>query len=186
MIESFNGQLSTRINKATYVSDSSNWVELLPQIMESYNSLHPIDAKNVIEPAKLKPDKVKIGDYVRTRNIRENVGPKLGLRGTSSYSDQVYRVISKNGNRYVLTNIDMTKIIKEALDRNMQVVNKPVNISTITLPQIKKAATKAKKFIKLQCNSNLDVNNSGLIVPPIIPTLAKRSIRKPSYLNNYV
>ena len=80
----------------------------------------------------------------------------------------------------------MTKIIKETLDQNMQVVNKPVNISTITLPQIKKAATKAKKFIKLQHNSNLDVNNSGLIVPPIIPTLAKRFIRKPSYLNNYV
>jgi len=79
----------------------------------------------------------------------------------------------------------MKKIIKEALARNMQVIPKPIATVTPTLPQIKKAATKAKKFTKLQRDLNLDVNNTGAIVPPVIPTLPKKSIKKPSYLNDY-
>ena len=163
--------------------------------MESYNSLHPIDAKNVIEPAKPKPDKVKIGDYVRTRNIRGTIDPKLGLRGILNYSDQVYRIISKTGNRYILTDVDMTKIIKEALAQNLQVVQKPkaganaqpkADQSPISLETIKNDVTKAKKFTKFQRDSKLNIDNSGTIVPPIIPSLPKKAIRKPSYLNDYV
>jgi hypothetical protein len=74
--------------------------------MESYNSDHSLNVKYT-EPPKLKLDKVKISDYVRTRNIRANVGPKLGLRGTTSYNDQVYQIIVKDGNRYVLTDVDI-------------------------------------------------------------------------------
>jgi hypothetical protein len=67
----------------------------------------------------------------------------------------------------------------------MQVIPKPIATVTPTLPQIKKAATKSKKFTKLQHDSNLDVNTTGTIVPPVIPTLPKRAIKKPSYLNDY-
>jgi hypothetical protein len=79
----------------------------------------------------------------------------------------------------------MKKIIKEALARNMQVIPKPIATVAPTLPQIKKAATKSKKFTKLQRDSNLDVNTTGTIVTPVIPTLPKRAIKKPSYLNDY-
>jgi hypothetical protein len=79
----------------------------------------------------------------------------------------------------------MKKIIKEALARNMQVIPKPIATVAPTLPQIKKVATKSKKFTKLQHDSNLDVTTTGTIVPPVIPTLPKRAIKKPSYLNDY-
>lgn len=185
IIEGFNGQLSNRINKATYVLDSSNWVAALPQIMRAYNEQNPLNAKHE-QPPPPKPDKVKIGDFVRIRNNPgiAKISAKKGLRGTSNYSDQVFRIISKNGNRYVLTDDEMKKILQSALARNLQVVSKASTKPT-SLPQIKKEATKAKRFTKLQQDSKLDVDKKGKIVPPIVPAREKRAIKKPSYLKDY-
>ena len=195
IIEGFNGQLSNRINKATYVLDSSNWVAALPQIMRAYNNGHPLNVKHE-QPPPPKPDKMKIGDFVRVRNSTgiAKITAKKGLRGTTSYSDQVFRIIAKNGNRYVLTDDEMKKILRSALARNLQVIS----LRSITtqddsaasshpsrLNILKKEATKAKRFTKLQQDTKLDVDKKGKIVQPIMPAREKRQTKAPSYLKDY-
>jgi hypothetical protein len=126
-IESFNRTLNIKITKATYILKTTNWVNILQQIIFVYNNtIHSAIKQtpfNVLHyPKNYKPDpmhniklvedyniaiaeqNLNIGDFVRVAisvsNKKDKLFIKRGLRGENTYSEEIYQIVSRNKNKF--------------------------------------------------------------------------------------
>lgn len=121
LIERFNRSLLGKLRKILSYYKTNNWTKYLDDIVDNYNhtehagngGFEPIDVfQGKITPTQ-KENKtvidIKIGDYVR-HSLKKEKFDKKGRENT--YSDKVFIVWWRNGNRFILYDID-----DDALDK---------------------------------------------------------------------
>lgn len=189
IVERVNRTMWGFIKKYTAANNTLKFVDRIPEFVKNYNNkvhgtikMKPIDAFNGTKiPIHENNDivsEINIGDKVRT--IRKiNKFDKAGF--SQKWSEIVYEVIEKNGNRYSLKNTDNgKKLTITYLPRELQKIDSVENITNIE-PEIKET-NKKNKFVRKQNKYNIGIVNkdTGHIEPEnkrMIPKNEKRIIK---------
>jgi hypothetical protein len=168
IIERFNRTLSDRLTRATDIVGNTKWVPLLEKVIDSYNhsehrsigrSPYDILVKHkkpiLIQRESVLTYEPEIGDFVRTiTNQDGSLIRKKGLRGSSAFSDSVYQVLYREGNRYGLAKAGTFKRANNGLYLARQLQKVPSKESEEYTPnstvQEEKKQAKTTKTLKLK------------------------------------
>ena len=173
LVELFNKIIVTRLFKIMKYSGTHVWHNVLDSVVLGYNSDKPLGAS--FHTQKLI-DPFSIGDYVR---IPFPAGPFPKSARTQRWSDEVYRILSRDRARYSVMDSSKKVLSVKYLPRQLLIVlphTTPISSDT------EMADIKSKqKFIRDQRKSNLDVDSCGdIIVPSTMKIITeKRVIKKP-------
>jgi len=176
------------IKKYTAANNTLKFIDKIPDFVKNYNNkvhgtikMKPIDAFNGTKiPIHETNDiisGINIGDKVRTiRKLKKF--DKAGF--SQKWSESLYEVIEKNGNRYTLKNTNNgNKLITKYLPRELQKINSVENITNIE-SEINET-NKKNKFVRKQNKYNIGIvdKDTGQIKPEnkrMIPKNEKRII----------
>ena len=131
IIERFHQNVWNYLKKSMRITQSLSFIKDIPVLINQYNNTH--HASHSFKPAdvfkhdllvntfvKTRKSKFKIGDFVRKYNMqRDNGFQKKSFE--ASYSDTVYQITGRVGNRYKLTNINTNhELVQPYLERQLR------------------------------------------------------------------
>ena len=153
--------------KALHSANNWKWIDILPAII--YNHNHTINKQISDRNHQLTPydvyirgrksyekkvpfvDNLAIGDYVRIRAIEPDSTEAAFKKKTreQKYSQTVYRIIGRDGVRYMLTKPETLLIInKSYLPRQLLKVSRPNEITSIR--DVAKATVAKNNYKKIK------------------------------------
>lgn len=149
IVERFNRTLWDFIKKYTSSYNTLSFVDIIPKFLKNYNnSIHSSTKQTPISILEKKnlPDFInteisnnfEIGDYVRIKNKEKIFDKKSFL---PKYSVQIYEIMNKEGNQYILKNIKNGKtLVNKYSYRDLKKIdiNTDINDYDITLLKNKK------------------------------------------------
>jgi hypothetical protein len=164
IIERFNRTLWNKIKKYMSATDSLSFVDKIGSFVQNYNNsyhmsikMKPLSVFNgekipVVVPVQEEPKSLfEIGDKVRTIVNTKKFDKRSFVQ---RWSEKIYTIVEKKGNRFVLEDREGKRLGKTYLDRELNKANKsekPTNLQ----PAIK-SNTKVNTFVKKKQRQDLD------------------------------
>jgi hypothetical protein len=182
LVELFNKIIITRLFKTMKHRGSHVWYDVIDAVVAGYNADKPLNSS--FHTQKLV-DPFSIGDYVR---IPHMPGPFPKNARMQKWSDEVYRILSRDRARYIIMDSKENVLDIKYLPRQLLHVVRPFgNIEPEDPPAIRELQEirKERKFLKDQRKSGLDVDATGEIIVPKAVRISqkvgeKRKIVKPA------
>lgn len=202
IVESFNKTMWTYIRKFTTINNTLKFFDQIPKFIKNYNNrIHstvknkPVDIfegrKRSLQEIDDVVSVIEVNDYVRTLQKSKAFEKKTF---TPKWSEQVYQVVSKNGNRYNLVNVKTNQPLQRGfLERELQkiTINKEQENSPNVQQEVKATENK-NKFVRLQRKEDLTIpvnKETGVYEipqkqqPKVTTQLRKRNNNQSNYLN---
>ncbi|KAL4442006.1 hypothetical protein ABPG74_003757 [Tetrahymena malaccensis] len=179
IIERFNRTLRDRISKFQSFHKQKNYVDELQNLVNQYNNtehssikMTPKQAKdqsfsnNEARQQKLDVNQIidqtfKIGDFVRVLRNK-----KLFEKGQKNYTKNVYKIIGKEDNNFILKKFKDGKLLDKELKKTAQYLMK-VNVFEL-IENMKKKKEINKKEVKQQTNFEKKLKREGINLRNII------------------
>jgi hypothetical protein len=142
LIEGFNHNIQRILLKYMKLN-GVRWIDVLDDIVENYNT--DKDLKKKFENNRELIDPFNSGDYVRIQKMKKTFDKRV--RNTD-YSDDVYRIIYRDGARYILADKNYNFLDEKYLPRQLLKVIKPDK--TLNTDKEFSELKKLKRFNTLQ------------------------------------
>ena len=175
LVESFNRFLLRKMFKWMKANNNYRWVDRLHEFVANCNKSHSLN-KNY-ESGQVLVNPFEIGDSVRVV-IPRTVFSKPTREPT--WSDEVYRIYTRDHARWVLTDSNYKVIPLHYLPR--QLLKVPHLISTpISMAADELVVEKAdQRVITKQRQTNLDTTGKDIVIPKRLKVDGKRKAKVPS------
>ncbi|KAL4463806.1 hypothetical protein ABPG74_005743 [Tetrahymena malaccensis] len=180
MIERFNRTIRDRISKYQSFHKQKNFIDNLKEIVNSYNNtehsqinMTPQKAKEInysddksrqekIDTLQKIEEKFVIGDFVRVYRNK-----KLFEKGQKSYTKNIYQIVGREGNNYILKKFKDGKLLEKQIEKTAAYLQK-VNIFDLFSKQKVKREI-SKQEVKKVTDLFKRLRREGVDVENIIP-----------------
>lgn len=168
LVEGLNRRLLAMLWKYMRSRDDYRWVDVLSSIVSNYNTGKSLEVAFKSRDSGKLVDPFKIGDYVRTV-IPRNVFTKAMRE--PNWSEDVYQILTRDGARYKLIDhnykmLPIAYLPRQLLPAKLNDTSVHIVIDNETEEDDVEKLKNAKRFLKAQRQSGLDVDEDGNIQIP--------------------
>lgn len=192
MVERFIRTLKEKIRSVWYDNGNLNWVSHIDGILKEYNStIHSRTGRTPMEiwkgekkslekiPSNNEDDRIMSGTWVRYLRDRNELKDKLSL--VSIWSEKRHKVVSSEGNNYLLDNGKVYPRWKLLISK--EVDRKPLEKKKVVLKERRRSVKNVRKTLNLKNRKQAEkvykvVRNLDFNVEDIVKEKERRVVKK--------